>query len=221
MSDSDQTSSINYELLVEDSLRTVVRGALAIVQEYGLLGESHFYITFRTQADGVQLDDTLKEGNPQEMTIVLQHQFWDLTVEENQFSVGLSFSGVQYQLVIPFSAVTHFTDPSVGFGLQFSNPDEPQKQSDSENSDQPVILREVMQGDQKKLEALDQKKTKQEVKNALDQLPPLLSQMKQAKRRTPKATKQKLQRLCHLIVFEKTLPQNHNLRYLVFHSQVC
>ena len=167
MSDSDQTSSINYELLVEDSLRTVVRGALAIVQEYGLLGESHFYITFRTQADGVQLDDTLKEGNPQEMTIVLQHQFWDLTVEEKQFSVGLSFSGVQYQLVIPFSAVTHFTDPSVGFGLQFSNPDEPQKQSDSENNDQPVILREVMQGDQKKLEALDQKQTKQEVKNAL------------------------------------------------------
>ena len=137
MSDSDQTSSINYELLVEDSLRTVVRGALAIVQEYGLLGESHFYITFRTQADGVQLDDTLKEGNPQEMTIVLQHQFWDLTVEEKQFSVGLSFSGVQYQLVIPFSAVTHFTDPSVGFGLQFSNPDEPQKQSDSEKPDNP------------------------------------------------------------------------------------
>ena len=167
MSDSDQTSSINYELLVEDSLRTVVRGALAIVQEYGLLGESHFYITFSTQADGVQLDDTLKEGNPQEMTIVLQHQFWDLTVEEHQFSVGLSFSGVQYQLVIPFSAVTHFTDPSVGFGLQFSNPDEPQKQSDSENSDQTVILREVMQGDQKKLEALDQKQTKQELKNAL------------------------------------------------------
>ena len=167
MSDSDKSGSINYELLVEDSLRTVVRGALAIVQEYGLPGECHFYITFRTQAVGVQLDDTLKEGNPQEMTIVLQHQFWDLTVEENQFSVGLSFSGVQYQLVIPFSAVTHFTDPSVGFGLQFSNPDEPQKQLDSENSDQPVILREVMQGDQKKLEALDQKQTEQEVKNAL------------------------------------------------------
>ena len=167
MSDSDQTSSINYELLVEDSLRTVVRGALAIVEEYGLLGASHFYITFLTQADGVQLDDTLKEGNPQEMTIVLQHQFWDLTVEENQFSVGLSFSGVQYRLVIPFSAITHFTDPSVGFGLQFSNPDEPQKRSDSGNSDQPVVLREVMQGDQKKLESLDQKQTEQEVKNAL------------------------------------------------------
>ena len=101
------------------------------------------------------------------MTIVLQHQFWDLTVEGHQFSVGLSFSGVQYQLVIPFSAVTHFTDPSVGFALQFSNPDESQKQSDSENSDQPVILREVTQGIQKELKALDQKQTEHEVKNAL------------------------------------------------------
>ena len=89
MSDADQTSSINYELLVENSLRTVVRGALAIVQEYGLLGD-HFYITFRTQADGVQLDDTLKEGNPQEMTLscnaILGPNRWG-----TQFSVGLSF----------------------------------------------------------------------------------------------------------------------------------
>ena len=120
-----------------------MRSALAIAQEYGLPGDCHFYITFRTQAVGVQLDDTLKEGNPQEMTIVLQHQFWDLTVEENQFSVGLSFSGVQHQLVIPFSAVTHFTDPSVGFGLQFSDLDEAQKQSDTEDGDKPVVLREV------------------------------------------------------------------------------
>ena len=119
MSDSDQTSSINYELLVEDSLRTVVRGALAIVQEYGLLGESHFYITFRTQADGVQLDDTLKEGNPQEMTIVLQHQFWNLQVNEKYFEVELSFNDKRENLVIPFGAVTGFADPSVKFGLQF------------------------------------------------------------------------------------------------------
>ena len=168
MSDSDKSGSINYELLVEDSLRTVVRGALAIVQEYGLPGECHFYITFRTQAVGVQLDDTLKEGNPQEMTIVLQHQFWDLTVEENQFSVGLSFSGIQHQLVIPFSAVTHFTDPSVGFGLQFSDIDEAQKQSDSEESDKTVILREVMPDEQKKPEKSGQKQPEQEAKNAPD-----------------------------------------------------
>ena len=148
MSDSDQTSSINYELLVEDSLRTVVRSALAIVQEYGLPGECHFYITFRTQADGVHLDDTLRDSNPQEMTIVLQHQFWELTVEENQFSVGLSFSGVQHKLVIPFSSITHFTDPSVGFGLQFSDPDEEKEQSDNKVSLKPVILREVMPEEQ-------------------------------------------------------------------------
>ena len=144
MSDSDQTSSIDYELLVEDSLRTVVRGALAIVQEYGLPGECHFYITFRTKADGVQLDETLREGNPQEMTIVLQHQFWDLSVQEKDFSVGLSFSGVQHNLVVPYSAVTHFTDPSVGFGLQFSDPDDAQKQPESKDSNKTVVLREVL-----------------------------------------------------------------------------
>ena len=162
MSDSDQASSINYELLVEDSLRTVVRGALAIVQEYGLPGDCHFYITFRTRADGVQLDDTLRDGNPQEMTIVLQHQFWDLTVEETLFSVGLSFSGVQHKLVIPFSAVTHFTDPSVGFGLQFSDPDEVKKQSDS---DKPVILREVVSNEQKELHTPDKIQPKTQIRD--------------------------------------------------------
>ena len=147
MSDSGLTSSINYELLVEDSLRTVVRGALAIVQEYGLPGECHFYITFRTQADGVEMDESLKNGNPNEMTIVLQHQFWDLTVEEDHFSVGLSFSGVQHNLLVPFSAVTHFTDPSVGFGLQFSDPNDSQKTSDNEAGEKPVLLREVISED--------------------------------------------------------------------------
>ena len=147
MSDSGLTSSINYELLVEDSLRTVVRGALAIVQEYGLPGECHFYITFRTQADGVEMDESLKNSNPNEMTIVLQHQFWDLTVEEDHFSVGLSFSGVQHNLLVPFSAVTHFTDPSVGFGLQFSDPNDSQKTSDNEAGEKPVLLREVISED--------------------------------------------------------------------------
>ena len=167
MSDSDQTSSIDYELLVEDSLRTVVRGALAIVQEYGLPGECHFYITFRTQADGVELDETIKDGNPQEMTIVLQHQFWDLTVEEKQFSVGLSFSGVQHNLVIPFSAVTHFTDPSVGFGLQFSDPDDTQKNSNNEDGDKSVILREVLPEDQKEQDIPHQKQPERQISNVL------------------------------------------------------
>ena len=162
MSDSEGTSSINYELLVEDSLRTVVRGALAIVQEYGLPGECHFYITFRTQAEGVEMEESLKNSNPNEMTIVLQHQFWDLTVEEDHFSVGLSFSGVQHNLLIPFSAVTHFTDPSVGFGLQFSDPNEAQQASENGTGDKPVLLREVSASkdtDEKTSEAEKETKT--------------------------------------------------------------
>ena len=123
MDDTEQKAAINYELLVEDALRTVVRGSLALVEHEGLPGESHFYITFQTTAEGVQMSETLKAANPNEMTIVLQHQFWDLHVSESHFSVTLSFSGVHYNLNIPFAAVTHFNDPSVGFGLQFSAPD--------------------------------------------------------------------------------------------------
>ena len=167
MTDSEHTSSIDYELLVEDSLRTVVRGALAIVQEYGLPGECHFYITFRTQASGVQLDETLRDGNPKEMTIVLQHQFWDLMVEETRFSVGLSFSGVQHRLVVPFSAVTHFTDPSVGFGLQFSDPDEAQKESNSKDIDKPVILREVLTEEHKESQTSDEMQPNRQIKDTM------------------------------------------------------
>ncbi len=134
MDDKGDAGSINYELLVEDSLRTVVKGALAIVEHAGLPGDSHFYITFRTTSDGVQMSDTLKAANPEEMTIVLQHQFWDLAVNETHFSVTLSFSGVHHNLNIPFSAVTHFTDPSVGFSLQFSHTDEEGVSSDSEKA---------------------------------------------------------------------------------------
>ena len=123
MDDTEQKAAINYELLVEDALRTVVRGSLALVEHEGLPGESHFYITFQTTAEGVQMSETLKAANPNEMTIVLQHQFWDLHVSESHFSVTLSFSGVHHNLNIPFDAVTHFNDPSVGFGLQFSAPD--------------------------------------------------------------------------------------------------
>ncbi len=124
MDDKELSGAINYELLVEDALRTVVRGALAVAEHEGLPGESHFYITFQTGAEGVQMAESLRSANPQEMTIVLQHQFWDLSVSASHFSVTLSFSGVQHNLNIPFSAVTHFTDPSVGFGLQFSVPDD-------------------------------------------------------------------------------------------------
>ena len=124
-SDSDNTSSsIDYESLVEEALRDVVKSALKIAQTTGLQEDAHFYISFKTQFSGVEIDESLKEINPDEMTIVLQHQFWDLIVFEELFSVTLSFSGVKQSLVIPFDAVTHFTDPSVGFGLQFSTNDD-------------------------------------------------------------------------------------------------
>jgi hypothetical protein len=139
MDDTEPKAAINYELLVEDALRTVVRGSLALVEHEGLPGDSHFYITFQTTADGVQMSKTLKAANPQEMTIVLQHQFWDLNVSESHFSVTLSFSGVHHNLNIPFSAVTHFNDPSVGFGLQFSTAD----QLNSPQQDGKAALTEV------------------------------------------------------------------------------
>ena len=110
---------IRYDLLVQQALRGVVRSTLERVAKEGLPGNHHFFITFRTTAEGVEVSDALKTAYPDEMTIVLQHQFWGLTVTEEGFSVGLSFNKVPETLVIPFSAVTMFHDPSVQFVLPF------------------------------------------------------------------------------------------------------
>ena len=104
---------------MEDALRGVVRAALIRANETGLPGNHHFYISFRTGAPGVVVPDFLRARYPEEMTIVLQHQFWGLDVEESQFAVTLSFNKTQQRLVIPFAALTAFADPSVPFGLQF------------------------------------------------------------------------------------------------------
>ncbi len=114
---------IRYEKLVEDALRGVVRAALAQVSDEGLPAAHHFYITFRTDHAGVEIPDYLREKYPSEMTIVLQYQFWDLIVEEDFFSVTLSFNNVGENLVVPFPAITGFADPSVKFGLQFHTPE--------------------------------------------------------------------------------------------------
>jgi len=134
MTESTDDDAINYELLVEDSLRTVVRSALALVAHEGLPGDAHFYISFKTNHPDVDISDSLRNAHKDEMTIVLQHQFWDLAVTEQNFSVGLSFSGVQHRLKIPFSAITHFTDPSVGFGLQFGGAEDADDASDEGSS---------------------------------------------------------------------------------------
>src|SRR6266508_141544 len=113
---------IRYDLLTQDALRGVVRQVLARVQRDGLPGEHHLYIAFDTGGDGVSVSKRLKEQYPEEMTIVLQYQFWDLQVSNDRFEVKLSFSNVPERLVVPFSAVKAFYDPSAQFGLQFGKP---------------------------------------------------------------------------------------------------
>ena len=110
---------IRYDLLTQQALRGVVRNVLGEAAKKGLPGEHHFYISFDTKADGVRLSDRLKAQYPEQMTIILQHQFWDLEVDEDGFSVGLSFGGVPEKLQVPYEAIKGFFDPSVQFGLQF------------------------------------------------------------------------------------------------------
>ena len=111
---------IQYDVLAREALRHVVRSVLESAAREGLPGGHHFYITFRTDAPGVTLSDQLRQEFPSEMTIVLQHQFWDLHVTPDKFSVKLSFGGVPHELAIPFAAISAFFDPSVQFGLQFA-----------------------------------------------------------------------------------------------------
>jgi hypothetical protein len=113
------TDQIRYDLLAQAALRGVVRTVLADVAKKGLPGEHHFRITFNTAAPGVRLSERMRAQYPQTMTIVLQHQFWDLTVGETAFEVGLSFGGVAEPITVPFEAITAFFDPAAQFGLQF------------------------------------------------------------------------------------------------------
>ena len=110
---------LRYDRMVEDALRSVVNRALVHVAERGLSGEHHFYITFLTDHPDVVMPDHLRSHYPNEMTIVLQHQFWGLEVGTETFGVTLSFANQPERLTVPFAAVTAFADPSVRFGLQF------------------------------------------------------------------------------------------------------
>jgi hypothetical protein len=110
---------IRYDLLTQQALRGVVRNVLTDAAKKGLPGDHHFYISFDTQADGVRMSDRLRAQYPEEMTVILQHQFWDLAVSDGGFEVGMSFGGIPEKLVIPFDAISGFFDPSVQFGLQF------------------------------------------------------------------------------------------------------
>ena len=137
MSDETPESLIPYDEIVQDALRAVVGRVLGEVEQSGgLPGDHHFYITFKTRAPGVSIPKHLLERFPDEMTIVIQHRFWDLKVEEDGFTVGLSFGGVPATLVVPFAAVTQFHDPAVEFALTFqANSEEvvPEEHEEAEN----------------------------------------------------------------------------------------
>ena len=113
------TQGFDYDFLVEDSLKNVVKKVLKITSETGLIGNSHFFITFNGNDPSVIVPPELKNADNSEIKIIIQHQFWDLKTSEDHFEVTLSFSGEKKNISVPFKAITSFTDPSVGFGLQF------------------------------------------------------------------------------------------------------
>ena len=117
--DKIDKKSIDYDRIVEDTLRLVVKKSLQLVYENGLPGEHHFYISFDASHKGVKVPSELKAGEDNEIKIILQHQFWDLTIDNNKFSVILSFNGKKKNISVPFNSITSFSDPSVGFSLQF------------------------------------------------------------------------------------------------------
>ena len=110
---------MRYDLLAQEALRGVVRASLRKVVKTGLPGDHHFYIAFDTRYPGVRLSERLDKKYPREMTIVLQHQYWNLQVREDEFEVELSFDNIPEKLVVPFNAIKGFLDPHVQFGLQF------------------------------------------------------------------------------------------------------
>ena len=113
------TDHIRYDVLVREAMRGVLRRVLEDAAKRGLPGDHHFYITFLTKAEGVKISPRLMQQYPLEMTVILQHQFWDLIVTEDRFEVGLSFGGIPEKLVVPFAAIKTFLDPSVQFALEF------------------------------------------------------------------------------------------------------
>ncbi len=124
---------IHYGVLVDGALRSVVARALEIAARDGLPGDHHFYITFRTDHPGVRMARSLKARHPEDITIVIQNQFWDLEVDDDGFSIGLSFDRMPHELGVPWTAVTSFVDPSVSFGLNFASHEaEPVEEEEAE-----------------------------------------------------------------------------------------
>ncbi|WP_182085239.1 SspB family protein [Aureimonas sp. ME7] len=134
---------IRYDVLAQDALRGVIRKVLSEVVKTGLPGEHHFFITFLTSAPGVRISSRLREKYPELMTIVIQHQYWDLSVNDTAFEVGLSFSDIPERLLIPFSAIRGFYDPAVNFELEFDVRDMDAANSQDEDTPAPTALAPV------------------------------------------------------------------------------
>lgn len=111
--------TIDYPSMIDNAMRDVVRQSLMHIERYGLPGDHHFFISFQTNFPGVSISPQLKSRYPEEITIVVQHQFWDLHINSELFSIMLSFNNIPEKLVVPFDALTAFADPSIKFGLQF------------------------------------------------------------------------------------------------------
>ncbi|MGI9351838.1 MAG: SspB family protein [Rhizobiaceae bacterium] len=158
---------IRYDVLTQEALRDVIRKVLEEVSAAGLPGEHHFFITFRTDHPGVRLSTRMRERYPEEMTIVIQHSFWDLNVSENHFEIDLSFDDILERLRIPFSSLKGFFDPHVKFGVQFDaeyleaanadNIDSGAQTDNPENLPQVAQSREVTKSGKKKSEAKKEK----------------------------------------------------------------
>jgi len=118
--------TVNYALFIDKAMRNVIREALLQVEKHGMPGNHHFFITYSTTHKGVQMSARLREKYAESITIVMQHQFWDLEVDEDYFSVSLSFGNIPEKLLIPFAALQAFTDPSTEFGMQFHQAEDTQ-----------------------------------------------------------------------------------------------
>jgi len=134
---------IRYDILAQDALRGMIRKVLSEVARTGLPGEHHFFIAFATTAAGVRISSRLLAQYPQEMTIVVQHQYWDLIVTEHAFEIGLSFNGIPERLFVPFSAVKGFIDPAVGFKIEFNVVVAPVPAAEVAEAKAPVVLAAV------------------------------------------------------------------------------
>ena len=152
---------MRYDQLAQNALRGVVRDALRKVLKSGLPGEHHFFIQFNTRFPGVSIGERLLQRYPREMTVVLQHQFFNLVVLEDRFEVELSFDNIPEKLIIPFAAVKGFLDPAVQFGLQFDvvqvedQPDPPKPYEEKPKDDDDDKSQEATAGDEPKVVSLD------------------------------------------------------------------